>query len=61
MRMFQQNSVKMEKVYFRSQILERPSTGEYWNIFGYQYCLKMWYLLSLERAGGIQQQAILEH
>ena len=24
----------MEKVYFRSQILERPSIGEYWNIFG---------------------------
>ena len=24
----------LEKVYFRSQILERPSIGEYWNIFG---------------------------
>ena len=23
-----------EKVYFRSQILERPSIGEYWNFFG---------------------------
>ena len=23
-----------EKVYFRSQILERPSIGKYWNIFG---------------------------
>ena len=23
-----------EKVYFRSQILERPSIGEYWNILG---------------------------
>ena len=23
-----------EKVYLRSQILERPSIGEYWNIFG---------------------------
>ena len=23
-----------EKVYFRSQILERPSIGEYWNISG---------------------------
>ena len=22
------------EVYFRSQILERPSIGEYWNIFG---------------------------
>ena len=25
---------KQEKVYFRSQILQRPSIGEYWNIFG---------------------------
>ena len=25
---------KLEKVYFRSQILERPSIGEYWNISG---------------------------
>ena len=25
---------KWEKVYFRSQILERPSIGEYWNISG---------------------------
>ena len=24
----------MEKVYFRSQTLEHPSIGEYWNIFG---------------------------
>ena len=24
----------IRKVYFRSQILERPSTDEYWNIFG---------------------------
>ena len=24
----------VEKVYFRSQILGRPSIGEYWNIFG---------------------------
>ena len=24
----------VEKVYFRSQILEHPSIGEYWNIFG---------------------------
>ena len=26
---------KMGKVYFRSQILECPSIGEYWNIFWY--------------------------
>ena len=24
----------LEKVYFRSQILECPSIGQYWNIFG---------------------------
>ena len=24
----------LEKVYLRSQILERPSIGQYWNIFG---------------------------
>ena len=28
------NFAKSEKVYFRSQILERPSIGEYWNISG---------------------------
>ena len=49
-----------EKVYFRSQILERPSIGECWNIFFHQYCLKMWYLQSLERAGIIQKLTILE-
>ena len=27
-------SISAEKVYFRSQILERPSIGEYWNISG---------------------------
>ena len=27
-------TVEKEKVYFRSQILECPSIGEYWNIFG---------------------------
>ena len=26
-----------------------------------QYCPKMWYLCSLDRAGGIQKQTILEH
>ena len=40
-----------EKVYFRSQILERPSIGEYWNIFGVR---------ALERAGVIQKVTILE-
>ena len=28
------NIHETEKVYFRSQILERPSIGEYWNISG---------------------------
>ena len=27
--------ISTEKVYFRSQILERPSIGEYWNIFSF--------------------------
>ena len=31
---------KLEKVYFRSQILERPSIGEYCNIFGVPVLLK---------------------
>ena len=47
------NKIILEKVYFRSQILERPSIGEYWNILVFQYCLKMWYLRSLEHAGVI--------
>ena len=50
----------MEKVYFRSQILERPSIGEYWNIFGVPVLPEMWYLRSLERAGVIQKLTILE-
>ena len=29
-----QTKLHQEKVYFRSQILERPSIGEYWNISG---------------------------
>ena len=31
---FPRNKETKEKVYFRSQILERPSIGEYWNISG---------------------------
>ena len=27
----------------------------------YQYCPKIWYLRSLERAGGIQKQTVLDH
>ena len=45
------------------------SGPRYWNVpvlvntgtfLVYQYCLKMWYLRSLERAGCIQKQTILE-
>ena len=33
--MWDWNELKFwEKVYFRSQTRERPSIGEYWNIFG---------------------------
>ena len=32
--MFNYSLQKTEKVYFRSQILELPSIGEYWNILG---------------------------
>ena len=49
-----------KKVYLRSQILERPSIGEYWNILAYQYCLKLWYLHSLECTCVIQKHTILE-
>ena len=31
----------LEKVYLRSQILERPSIGEYWNIYGVPVLPKM--------------------
>ena len=46
------------------------SGPRYWNVpvlvntgtfLVYQYCLKMWYLHSLERAGVIQKLTILEH
>ena len=49
-----------EKVYFRSQILERPSIGEYWNISGVTVLPANVTFSSLERAGGIQKQTILE-
>ena len=44
-----------EKVYFRSQILERPSIGEYWNISGVPVLPE-----NLERDGVIQKLTILE-
>ena len=33
LKLFSVGIKELEKVYFRSQILERPSIGEYWNIF----------------------------
>ena len=32
--LIERETQNLEKVYVRSQILERPSIGEYWNIFG---------------------------
>ena len=58
-------SIKMwEKVYFRSQILERPSnSGEYWNISGVPVLPEnVIFTFFIERGGdgGIQKQTILE-
>ena len=50
-----------EKVYFRSQILERPRIGKYWNISGVPVLSEMWYLRSLDCAGVIQKLTILEY
>ena len=50
----------LEKVYFRSQILERPSIGEYWNISGGPVLPENVIFTFLECAGGIQKQTILE-
>ena len=45
---------KKEKIYFRSQILERPSIGEYWNIFGVPVLPEnVIYICSLELTGVI--------
>ena len=43
-----------------SQILERPSIGEYWNISGVPVLPENVIFRSLERAGSIQKQTILE-
>ena len=51
----------LEKVYFRSQILEPSSIGDTGKFLVYQYFLKMWYWRSLERAGCIQKQTILQN
>ena len=53
--------------FFRKKYTSGP---RYWNVpvlvntgtfLVYHYCLKMWYLRSLERAGVIQKLTILEH
>ena len=49
-----------EKVYFRSQILECPSIGEYWNIFGVQVLPENVLFTFLKRAGVIHKLTILE-
>ena len=49
-----------EKVYFRSQILERPSIGEYWNISGVPVLPENVIFMSFRRAGVIQKLTILE-
>ena len=44
-----------EKVYFKSQILERPSIGEYWNIYGVPVLPEnVIFTFFLEHAGVIQ-------
>ena len=48
------------KMNFSSQILEHPSIGEYGNISGVPYRLKMWYLCSSESASVIQKLTTLE-
>ena len=50
-----------KKVYFRSQILECPSIGQYWNIFGVPVLPENVILLSLEHASVIHKLTILEH
>ena len=50
----------MEKVNFRSQILERPSIGEYWNIFGVPVLPENVIFTFREGAGAIQKLTILE-
>ena len=52
---------KVEKVYFRSQILERSNIGEYWNIYGVPVLPENVIFMFLERAGVIQKLTIPEH
>ena len=48
------------EVYFRSQILERPSIGEYWNISGEPVLPENVIFTSFRHAGVIQKFTILE-
>ena len=41
----------LEKVYFRSQILEHPSIGKYWNISGVPVFKMCWCYLEAHNAG----------
>ena len=49
-----------EKVYVRSQILERRSIGEYWNISGVPVLPENVIFTSFKHAGVIQKLKILE-
>ena len=42
---------RLEKVYFSCHILERPSIGQYWNIFGATVLFNLVYLSGLGQAG----------
>ena len=57
---FFRGMLMLEKVYFRSQILERPRIGEYWNISSVPVLPGNVILRSLEHAGVIQMLTILE-
>ena len=48
-----------KKVYFRSQILERPSIGGYWNISGVPVLPENVVFMFSQHAGGIHKQTIL--
>ena len=62
-------SLKITNTFSKNSGKKYTSGPRYWNVpvlvntgtfLVYQYCPEMWYLRSLERAGGIQKQTILE-
>ena len=57
---FSGDKEQTEKVYFRSQILERPSIGKYWNISGVPVLTENVIFTFFYRAGVIQKLSILE-